>query len=93
MLELFFFGAKLRRMRFSAAAHEPHGMFLVQHLVIEDVGHYVCRYAGPVELAVDHNEIQRGIEAAKLCTPGAPAPCQSGLRERIIKIAVVQLME
>jgi len=62
--ESLFFRAKLRGMRFSPAAHEPHRMFLVQHLMVEDIGDYVWGNSDSIELAIDHDLVQRRIEAA-----------------------------
>ncbi len=58
----------------------------MQHLVVEDIRDYVGRNGGPVELPVNHDKVQGGIEAAELRSPRAPAPGQSWLSERVIKI-------
>ncbi len=78
-------------MRFSAAAHETHWMFLVQHLVVENVGDHARGNVWPVKLTVNHDQVQRRVKAAKLGSPGSPTPGQSRLSQRIIEILVIQL--
>ena len=53
--------------------------------------HIPARFA--VELPVDHDLLQRRIEAAQLRAPDATAPAKSRLRQRVVKIARVQPLE
>jgi len=58
--------AKLCGMRLSPAAHEPHRVFQMKHLVVQDVPHNIWGNSGVIELPVDDNLVERRIEAAEL---------------------------
>ena len=51
------------------------------------------RHVFPVELAIDHDLLERRIEAAELRPPHAIAPAKSRLYQQIFKIASIQTLE
>src|SRR5271154_4441300 len=91
--EFLFFLAKFGAMRFPPAARELHRMLHVQHLVVHHVSHHEFRHAFAIQLPVDHDLLQRGIETAQQAAPDATAPTQPRLAERTFKIARVELLE
>ena len=84
--EFLLFFAELRGMGLAPAMRESHRMLQVQHLVVEHVGDHVFGNVCAVELAIDHDLIERRIEAAKLRSPDALAPSEARERQRILKI-------
>jgi hypothetical protein len=65
----------------------------MKHLVVQDVRDYVGGNFLPIKPMINHYEIQGGVKAAELRSPRAPAPTQSWLRKRVVKILVVELTE
>lgn len=62
----------------------------MKHLVVEDVAYDVAGNAGTVELPIDDDLFQRGIEATELASPGASAPAEARFYERTAKILPIQ---
>ena len=48
----------------------------MQHFVIENVAHDIFGHILSVELAIDYDLFERGVEAAQLRPPHAIAPAQ-----------------
>src|SRR5580704_1124537 len=68
-------------------------MLQVQHFVVHNIRNDVFRHIGAVELAIDHDLLERRIEAAKLRPPDATAPTKRRFYEQIFKIARIQSLE
>lgn len=85
-----FFLAELGRVRLPAAPRKSHRMLQVQHLVKHHVSKHVFGHLFSVELAIDYDLFERGIEAPKLRPPGVRAPSQPGFAEGVLKVFAVQ---
>src|SRR5262249_28318290 len=72
----FFVGLELRGMEAAATPAQLHGMFQVQHFVVDDVLQRVTRNAAVIEDATDHDGIVRGIKVAEAVQGAAAAPGQ-----------------
>ena len=90
---LFFFLAKLRRVRLPAAARELHRVFQVKHLVVEHIADDIVWNSGGVQLAIDDDLLERGIKAAELAAPHTGAPAKARLRKHVGKIPEIELRE
>jgi len=88
-----FLAAKFRGVRLAPATSKAQRMLLVEHLVVQNIGHHVLGNVAAIQLSVDDNLAQRGIEAAELRTPDARAPSQARPRQGISKVAPVQSLE
>lgn len=88
---LFF--AELRGVGFAAAVRESHGMLQVEHLVVKDVGDDVFGNVFSVELTIDDDLLERGIEAAELTPPQALAPAEAWERERVAEVSAIEARE
>src|ERR1700733_3471263 len=80
-------------MGFAAASFEAHGMFDVQHFVVHHVFDDVGRHRFAVELFVDDDLLQGGIEAAEQSAPDSFAPSQCWLDQGVFKVAAIQGLE
>ncbi len=65
----------------------------MQHLVVHHIRHHKPRHVRPVQLSVNHNLLQRRIEASQLRPPRSRTPTQRRLWQRRLKISSVQLVE
>ena len=65
----------------------------MQHLMVENIRDDVSRNRSAIELPIDHDLVQRWIEAAELGTPSSAAPAQGRFRKAILKILLIQLVE
>src|SRR5215472_16386958 len=80
-------------MRFAAASGKPSGMLKMKHLMVKHIVHNVVRNARLIQLAIDDDLTQRGIEATKLRGPISRAPAQPRFFQLIAKIASVELVK
>ncbi len=88
-----FFVSELRGVRFSPATGESDGVLQVQHFVVEDVRDHVLGDVLMVQLAIQDNLVERGIETPQLRAPNPGAPSQTRLGQRTLKIGLVQALE
>jgi len=89
--EQFFFGLEFRGMHATAAAAQFHGMFQVQHFVINDVLHSVVGNSGVIEDAAHDDGIVGRIVVAKpvagvIAAPSHPRPAQQAEKESGIQV-------
>jgi hypothetical protein len=80
-------------MGLAPATDKLDAVFNVQHFMVQDVGDHIFRHAWPVELPIDHNLIERGIETAQLRAPHPSAPAEARPGKGISKIGTIQAME
>src|ERR1700733_1838078 len=80
-------------MGFTAAARKLHRVLQVQHFVVKHVGNNIFRDGLAVQLAIQHNLIQRGIETAQQRKPSSFAPAKARQWQRILKVLLVQASE
>jgi len=65
----------------------------MKHFMVENIRNDVFRHIGAVELAIDHDLLERRIETTKLRSPDAIAPTKRRFYEQICKIARIQSLE
>src|ERR1700751_4137742 len=68
-------------------------MLQMQHFMVENIRNDAFRHIRAVELAIDHDLLDRRIEPTKLCSPDAIAPTKRRFYEQIFKIARIQSLE
>src|SRR5690242_5157096 len=87
------FHPEFQRMGLDAAAGGTQRVLDVQHFVKEHVFNGVLWHASTVEPAVHDDLIERGIEAAELCAPGAVAPAESWAMQASFEISAIEARE
>jgi hypothetical protein len=93
MREEFFLGLKVPGMDAALRAGAIHGMFDVEHFVIENVGYDAMGHAGLVEKAGDGNGMMGGIIMAEDRAARAKTPAKKGHFELARKVLSVEVME
>src|SRR5579864_9168570 len=93
MREQILFSLKLGWMHAAAATAQLHGIFQVEHLVIDDVLHGVAGDAAIIKDAAHDNSVVRGIVMAERITSMVSAPRHLRASQQSVKESPVQVIK
>src|ERR1700733_6577671 len=80
-------------MHAATAAAQLHGMFQVQHFVIDDVFDGVAGNSGMIKNAAHHDSVMGGIVVTKAVAGMVAAPSHSGSSEKAVEESRVEVVE